>query len=67
MASAAAKFWTNGSDYQDMARIFEQNIEQTHPEVVTSDRIISVWENHSTWAATSVDYYEYRGPDVKHI
>jgi hypothetical protein len=67
MASADAEFWANGSDYEDIARIFEQNIERTHPAYVTSDRMTANLEYWCSWCATTVDYYEYRGPDVKHI
>lgn len=67
MSSAAHEFWTSDSEYKDLARTYEQNIERTHPGYVTSDGLCSRWEYWSSWAATAVDYYEYRGPDVKHI
>lgn len=73
MASDAAhKFWTYrtaSSKYQELAREYEQNIEQVHPERVTSDRMCTCLDYVSWcgWAASKVRYKEYRGPDVKNI
>jgi hypothetical protein len=72
MASDAAhKFWTSETEYHDIAQTYEQNIETTCPERVTSHGLCDCLEldlfGDCTWASTKVQYYEYRGPDVKHI
>jgi hypothetical protein len=65
--NAETEFWTSGHRYEALAREYEQNIEWTHPSVVTSKRLCPCLEyvNECRWAATSVTYYEYRGPSVQ--
>lgn len=67
-SDADAAFWCSDemSDYHDIAKTFEQNIELIHPEYVTGSTGCDFCYR-CPWKATTVDYYEYRGPDVKHI
>jgi len=51
------------SEYEDLAREYEQHIEMTHPDYVTSNRL-SPWAVWSKWNRTAVKYYEYRGPTL---
>jgi hypothetical protein len=60
--SAEHEFWTSDHQYEKLARMYEQNIERTSPEFVTTDRLVPRFLSGDDWAATSIDYYEYRGP-----
>lgn len=57
-------FWSETERYHDLAREYERNIEVTHPDFVTSDGVTSPYEYWCSWCASSVVYYEYRGPSV---
>lgn len=67
MDSHAAEFWRETEEYHDLARTFEQNVERVHPGSVTSNGMCVCLDftSYCSWAATAVDYYEYRGPSVK--
>lgn len=60
------EFWTTDSPYHDLAQNYEQGIERTHPSSVTSKGMCVClnWCHWCGWAATKVDYYEYRGGAV---
>lgn len=66
MATSATSFWVDGDEeHQQLAEQFYRGIERTHPHYVTSRaRLCGWWEGKCDWAATSVDYYEYRGPSI---
>jgi len=66
MPSREHDFWTNGNKYEELAKIFERNIENIHPAFVTSKRMCSCLKYCSTceWAVTNVNYKEYRGPNI---
>jgi len=63
MSSADHEFWTTNSNYTDLAKMFEQNIEITHPNRVTSNRL-SPFFAFGEWGSTAVTYREYRGETV---
>lgn len=50
----ARRFWSEGSEYQDLAQAFEENISVTHPNYVTYCPLCY----HCTWRASDVIYYE---------
>lgn len=62
MSSAASEFWSEENEYQDIARQFEENIELTHPNRAKGE--CRHFCGRCCWAATSVKYYEYRGPKI---
>lgn len=66
MSSREGEFWTSDHRYEDLAREYERNIERVHPGSVTSKRMCACLEycSYCGWAATSVTYYDYRGPRV---
>ena len=57
----ASRFWRETARYHDLARGFERNIDVTHPDYVTTDRLCR-WARWCKWHRTSVVYREYRGP-----
>lgn len=62
-----SNFWTEADErHRKIAKKFYKNIEYDHPDYVTSDRL-SPYTAWSKWNRTSVKYYTYTGPDVKHI
>lgn len=64
---SAERFWTDAPErHRELAREYYRHIETAHPDVVTSNRLCPCLEyvNHCGWAATSVEYPEYRGPRV---
>lgn len=61
MGPAEAEFWRSTERYHDLAREYERHVERVHPPFVTSNRL-SPWSHGTFWTATSVIYYEYRGP-----
>lgn len=65
-SDAAHDFWTEENDYHDLARQFEQNVERTHPDIVTSKRMCPCIKycGYCGWASTSVTYYQHRGEGV---
>lgn len=62
MDNAEGRFWAEREQYHDLAREFEQNIEITHPDYVTSRGVDPMmgFFSKSFWAATNVKYYEHR-------
>jgi hypothetical protein len=62
-SAAASAFWRERDEYHELAREFERNIEMTHPDYVTGSRACG-WCYRCPWAASSVTYFEYRGPRV---
>lgn len=66
MASAANEFWTQSSEYTELAKNFYRGIEHTHPETVTSRQLCHCldWTKDCPWAATKVTYYQYNGESV---
>lgn len=64
MSSYDAQFWDELDRYHDLAERYERHVEITHPDYVTSDSITATVEHWSSWCATDVIYYEYRGPRV---
>lgn len=66
MGQSAAEFWRRTERYHPLAEQFEKNVERAHPPSVTSEGmcICLNWVSYCGWAASSVDYYEYRGPSV---
>jgi len=61
MSAADHEFWTTPSEYHDLAKMFERNIECVHPDKITcSDCPLSL----CGWCAQAVNYYEYRGERV---
>jgi hypothetical protein len=64
--TAASEFWQETERYHELAETFETNIERTHPDIVTSDNQLCfpAFVSWCDWCASSVDYYEYRGPSV---
>ena len=63
MSEKDAVFWRTNNPYTDVAREFERGIEICHPGSVTSQRMCVCLDYVSWcgWAATSVEYPEYRG------
>lgn len=64
------QFWTSGHKYEDLAKTFEQQIVQHHPNSVTSRRMCGCLKygvGWCGWAVTKVSYYEYRGPRVTNL
>lgn len=61
MSAKAGEFWAERDEYHDLARQFEQNIEITHPDSVTSCGVDPVvrFVGRSWWASTCVKYYEH--------
>lgn len=60
-----SRFWQETERYHDLVQTFDENIELTHPDIVTSDgQLVSNWEQWCDWCASSVIYYEYRGPSI---
>jgi hypothetical protein len=57
-------FWTSDNEYEDLAREYEQNIEITHPNYVTSNGIGHRFVHHDVWCASKVTYYEHRGSSI---
>lgn len=63
---AATEFWTSGHRYEELVIEYEQHIEITHPEIVTSRGMCRCLD-FAPWcdlAPTAVKYYEHRGPSV---
>lgn len=63
-------FWTTASErHKRIAEAYYRNIETSHPDSVTSKRMCPCLEYCSWcgWAATSVEYPEYRGPRVTNL
>lgn len=60
----ARRFWSEGSEYQDLAQAFEENISVTHPKYVTSDGVGHRIIAHDAWCASKVTYREYTGPNI---
>ena len=63
-------FWTDSKDeHQKIAKTFHQNIEYTHPDFITSNNMCTCMDfaNQCGWAATSVKYYTYTGPNIQNI
>ena len=57
-------FWTSNSKYEELVKAYEQQIETTHPNTVSSRRLCPClgFTHECGWAASSVTYYEHRGP-----
>jgi hypothetical protein len=65
MGAAAARFWRKCSRYHDLAEEFLRNVEMTHPGTVTGRLARCPSDNFCCgYCATTVKYYEYRGPPV---
>lgn len=66
MSEYEIRFWRENTRYHDLVEHFDRNIERVHPPYVTSERMCGCLEYCSWcgWAASTVDYYEYRGEAV---
>ena len=65
MSVAERRFWNELDRYHDLAKQYDQHVEVTHPDVVTSNNVlVSPIEKWCSWCASNVTYYEYRGPNV---
>lgn len=66
MSKASSEFWSGDGEYQELAERYERNIERVHPGSVTSQGMCPCLEyvSYCTFAATAVDYYEYRGESI---
>lgn len=62
MSYEEGRFRDECERYHDLVRQYEQNIEVTHPESVTSRGVHSMpaYFTRSNWAATNVRYYEHQ-------
>lgn len=69
MTEAEHNFWTESDDYHELVKTFEQNIDIYHPDTITSDRMCPCldYASYCGWAATTVNYYNYNGPNVTNI
>lgn len=61
MASYASEFWAETERYHDLAETYERNIEVTHPDYITTDRLCP-FASWCKWHRTAIVYREYRGP-----
>lgn len=57
------RFWQGDDEYHDLAVEFERNIEMTHPDYVSTDRLCP-FTHWCKWHRTAVKYREYRGPSI---
>jgi hypothetical protein len=61
--SAVADFWRHCDEYHELVEEYDRHCVVTHPNYVTGSK--ACWICYECpWAATSVTYYEYRGPSV---
>lgn len=60
MSQYGHEFWTSESEYHELARQFERDIEIVHPKWVTTDRLLPYCLNGDNWISSSVTYYEHR-------
>jgi len=51
----------------ELAETFNRNIEVTHPDYVTTNRLVPWFIRWSKYDRTSVKYREYRGPAVRNL
>jgi hypothetical protein len=65
MSATSDRVYPQGDKYADLVRTYYEGITRTHPDYVTSrGQLCGDWEYWCDWAATSVDYYEYRGESL---
>ena len=62
MSKAEGRFWRECDRHHCTAREFDQNVEITHPNYITSRGVVPMvrFFNFSEWAKTSVKYFEHR-------
>lgn len=63
MTTAAGDFWAETERYHELAEHFKRNIEVTHPDYVSTDRLCP-FPQWCKWHRTAVIYQEYRGENV---
>jgi len=64
MSDYEHRFWTRGSEYEDLARQYERNIETYSPEVATGG-LNDCWVcGACPWCATKITYKRYTGSSV---
>jgi hypothetical protein len=73
MSEAAHKFWAYQNDstkYEQLAKVYELNIERAYPDRVTS-RSMCHCLDYAKWCGFPLngkaEYYEYSGPNVQNI
>lgn len=64
MTSYVSRFWQECERYHDLAERYQRNIEVTHPDVVTSNRLKPWFARCSKYDRTCVVYLKYRGESI---
>lgn len=66
MTEHVSRFWSETERYHELVEEYERNIETTHPDYITSDRLCS-FARWCKWHRTAVTYRDYRGPRTLNI